>query len=126
MSNLSTKLIHLITNHFKIADSDQINKLRVEELINLIRLKNNEAGIFLSEFFNSEKYLNLLKKDKEMRIKYPEIWQMQIDQLESSIKLTRENLIKLGEEQGIEIKDFFASEDKCLTDLNNLFTRPKH
>ncbi len=126
MSNLSTKLVHLITKHFKIADSDQINKLKIEELINLIRLKNNEAGILLSEFFNSGKYLNLLKKDKEMRIKYPEIWQMQIDQLESSIKLTRKNLIKLGEEQGIGINDFFASEDKCLTNLNNLFTRLKH
>ena len=85
-----------------------------------ISLKIPACSTLLTEFNASENNIKFFKNDKEMCIKYPEIWQMQIQNEENNLKEIEQKLITLGQENQInlaKVLDSFTNDVQNLTDL---------
>ncbi len=79
-----------------------------------------EQAQLIIDYKNSEQQLRFFKMDKEMCIKFPDIWKMQMDQEEVKLENIKQNLIKSDSENQLNISGFFdmlAKEKPNLADL---------
>lgn len=77
----------------------------------------------LLEFKASEQQIKFFKTDQEMRIKFPDIWQIQLDQEEIQYKNISQKLIDFGIKNQLDIANFIEAIDKEQNNFNDLFKR---
>ncbi len=77
----------------------------------------------LQEFKTSEQQIKFFKTDKEMRIKFPDIWKMQLDKEENELKNITQKLIDFGIKNQLNIAGFIEDIDNERTNFSDLFKR---
>ncbi len=77
----------------------------------------------ISELKASEQQVKFFKMDKEMRIKFPDIWKMQLDQEEQKLKNITQNLIDFGIKNQLDIAGYLEAIDNERNSFKDLFKR---
>lgn len=90
-------------------------------LLEDIAIKNPDCADLLSDYQKTEQQIVFFKKDKEMRIKFPDIWKMQLNLEEDKLKEIKQKLIEFGTENELDIAAIFASIDQETNKLTDLF-----
>ena len=76
-----------------------------------------ELSKLLTAFQATEQQIKFFKTDKEMKIKFPDVWQMQLDQEENQLKTLTNKLKAFGEIKQLKIADFIDHENNKFNDL---------
>jgi hypothetical protein len=122
MKAISTKLAQWV---YLQIDPNQKKIQQVEDLFNFlterIALKFPESAKLISDYKNSEQQLRFFKLDKEMCIKFPDIWKMQMDLEETNLENIKHHLIKNDADNHLKISEFFATIEKENSNLSDLF-----
>ena len=84
---------------------------------------NSDCSELLLELKTSEQQIKFFKKDKEMRIKFPEIWQIQLDQEVINLKNISQKLIDFGIKSQLDITGFLEEINNEQNNFNDLFKR---
>jgi len=92
-----------------------------ELLIENISLKNSDCTNLLLDFHKIEQQIAFFKKDKEMLIKFPDIWKIQLNLEENKLREIKQILIEFGTEIKLDIAAFFDSIDQETNKLTDLF-----
>ncbi|MBC34954.1 MAG: hypothetical protein CL663_02770 [Bacteroidetes bacterium] len=61
------------------------------------------------------------KKDKEMKIKYPDIYKMQVEGEEKKFDAIKNSLIELGSRNNIDIEAIFDKQRDAAQELEDFF-----
>ncbi|MBU1012284.1 MAG: hypothetical protein KKG99_04710 [Bacteroidetes bacterium] len=90
-------------------------------ILDNISLKNPDISKFLRNYQSTEQQISFFKKDKEMLIKFPDIWKIQLNLEENKLKEIKQRLIEFGTENKLEMAAIFNSIDKETNKLTDLF-----
>jgi hypothetical protein len=91
--------------------------------INDISIIHPDCSKLLSELKISDQQIKFFKADKEMRIKFPDIWKMQLDQEENKLKNITQKLIDFGIKNQLDIAGYLEAIDNERNNFNDLFRR---
>ena len=120
MKTISTKLAQWVCDQIDPNNEKTKGEDLFISLTERIATKFPEPSRLITDYKNSEQQLRFFKLDKEMCIKFPDIWKMQMDQEEIKLENIMQELIKADAENKLKIAEFFdtlAKEKPNLTDL---------
>lgn len=92
-----------------------------EVLLRNISLKNPDFTNLLSNYQSIEQQISFFRKDKEMLIKFPDIWKFQLNLEENKLKEIKQRLIAFGTENKLDMPTIFDSIDQETNKLTDLF-----
>lgn len=123
MKTTSTLLAEKIHTELFSDKTIPVGKDYFENLCKDISELNPECVDLLNEFKSSEEQIRFFKTDKEMRIKFPDVWQMQLEAEEIKYKSLTRQLIDFGTKNKLDIAAFLAAIDAELNNFDELFKR---
>ena len=86
-----------------------------------LRAVDRKVNELIQSLEKSQDLILFFKKDKEMRIKYPDIWKMQLDNEEKNYSSIRCHLIEYGIRNQIDIETIFKTDEDSKQQLEDLF-----
>jgi len=90
-------------------------------LLRNIGHKNPDCTNLLSDYQSIEQQIAFFRKDKEMLIKFPDIWKFQLNLEENKLKEIKQRLIAFGTENKLEVAAIFDSIDQETNKLTDQF-----
>lgn len=87
------------------------------------RAVDGKADELIQSLEKSQDLILFFKKDKEMRIKYPDIWKMQLNNEEKNYHTLRSHLIEYGIRNQIDIEAIFKNNEDSKQQLEDLFNK---
>lgn len=89
------------------------------------RTIDEKADELILALEKSQDSISFFKKDKEMRIKYPDIWKMQLNIEEKNYDAQRSHLIEYGVRNQVDIETIFKANEDSRQQLEDLFKSAK-
>ncbi len=86
------KIISLTADHFGIVLEDQDELSRNERFLSAVMEKDPEWHHFLSDTLNTWTMYTFIKKDKELKIKMPDVWESEVRRLRDEYETAREKM----------------------------------
>ncbi len=117
---MSRKLIldiyEAFADQFTIGYKKPIDEENLQILIKSLNTIDPLIEELISEYEIDIQSLSYMEKEMEMRIKFPEIWKIQIQEAKNSLASTKSQLIELGRKHKLDIAQIFKiHEDKKLS-----------
>ena len=117
---LISQLYKALANHYGIAVSETIEEKDKVKIINKIDTENKQFADLIQEYCEAVASINYFKDEKEMRIKFPEIWEMQIAQAKEKAEVFKLQLIDTAKENGLALNEVFEKFEKGKLNLDDL------
>ncbi len=86
-------------------------------IIHLNKGKNIEENI--AEYESAVKSFSYMEKEMEMRIKFPEIWNIQLQEARTGIASAKSQLIETGNKHKADIEQVFKNHDNKTLSLDD-------
>ena len=79
-----------------------------------------KADELIQSFEKSQESILFFKKDMEMKIKYPDIWKMQLTNAEKESAKIKSYLIEYGVRNQVDIEAIFKADEDSIQGLEDL------
>lgn len=96
---------------------------KLKEAFTAKNVSDKKANELIQAIQTSSETITFFKKDKEMCIKYPDIWKMQMDNEEKNYESLRHHLIEYGSRNQIDIESIFKAEEDANQLLDDIIDK---
>lgn len=91
----------------------------IKQSLELLLKEKPEIRILIDDFESAIQALSYIDNEKEMRIKFPDIWKMQHSQCKDSVEVLKNQLIDSGKQNGVDIKSIFKEHENKRLSLDD-------
>ncbi len=120
---MSKKLIIDIYKAFadqlKVEYSNPLVYENLQKVIPFLNDIDTNIEVNIAEYESAIKAFSYMEKEMEMRIKFPDIWEMQLQEARHNIAHTKFQLIELGIKHNADIAQIFKNHDNKTLSLDD-------
>jgi hypothetical protein len=112
---MSTKLLSniylAIASHYNFQLNTPFGEKEKTQFQKKLSSINSPLEKLIKSYEKSFNSVDFFKKEKEMRIKFPDIWEAQVSQAKNAVAIIKEQLIDTGVNIGLDLNKIFEENE---------------